>query len=124
MLFLLLFLLCFRVLDRGGDFFSLGGAETTRGRDFFSGPLGTSFRPKRDIFYVTLVLLSRGNYQAHDRGQNGAEQREQESASLNYEPLLGRERNSSVGDLAKCDSVLSQFKRVTACQLDVSVQDV
>ena len=94
--------------------------------EFFSGPLRKSFRPKRDKFYVTLllVLLSRGNDQARDRGQNGAEQRKQESASSNYEPLFGRERNSSVGDLAKCDSVLSQFTRVTTCQLDVSVQDI
>jgi len=91
---------------------------------FFSGPLGKSFRLKRDTFYVTLLLLSRGNYQDGDRWQNGAEQREQESASLNYEPLLGRERNSFVGDLAKCDSVLSQFTRVTTCQFDVSVQDI
>jgi len=97
----------FRVLDRGGGFFWLDGAETRRGGNFFSGPLQKSFRPKRDTFSVTLLLLSRGNYQARDRGQNGAEQREQESASLNYEPFLGRERNSSVGDLAKCDSVLS-----------------
>ena len=78
----------------------------------FSGRKG--FRLKRDTFYVTL-LLSRGNYQASDSWQNGAEQRKQESASLNYEPLLGRERNSFVGDLAKCDSMLSQFPRVTTC---------
>jgi len=104
-------------------FFNLGGAETTRGGDVISGPLRKSFRLKPDTFYVTL-LLPRGNDEARDRWQNGAEQREQESASLNYEPLLGRERNSFVGDLAKCDSVLSQFTRATTCQLDVSFHDI
>ena len=78
----------------------------------FSGRKG--FRLTRDTFYVAL-LLSRGNYEASDRWQNGAEQREQESASLNYELLLGRERNSFVGDLAGCDSAISQFPRCTTC---------
>ena len=55
--------------------------------EVFFGPLWKIFRPKRDTFYVTLF---RGNDQAGDSGQNCAEQREQESASFNYELLLGR----------------------------------
>ena len=94
---LLLFFLRFRVfffLDRGGecgDFFSLGVTDT-RGGDFF-GASPESFRLKLDTFYVILLLLlllSRGNDQARDPWQNSAEEREQESASLNYEPLIGR----------------------------------
>ena len=45
-----------------------------------------------------------------DSVQNGAAQREQESASPNYELLLGRWRNSLVGLLAKCGLVLSNLR--------------
>jgi len=43
---------------------------------------------------------------------------------LNYDLLLGRQRNSLVGHPAKCVLVFSQFPRVTTCQLDVCVQDL
>ena len=58
--------------------------------EFFFGPLRKTFLLKRDTFYVTLLLLFRGNNQAGDREQNGAEEREQESHSLNYDLTLGR----------------------------------
>jgi len=32
--------------------FNLGGAETIRGGDLFSGPLRKSYRLKRDTFYL------------------------------------------------------------------------
>jgi len=50
-------------------------------------PLRKTFRPNRDTFYVTLFPA---NDQSGDRGQNGAEHKEQETASLTYELLLGR----------------------------------
>jgi len=91
--------------------------------EVFFGPLRKTFRPKRDTFYITLSLF-RGNVQTSDRGQNDTEQREQESASLNYELFFCSLSNSLVGHLAKCELVLSQFTSVTTCQLDIPVQDI
>jgi len=54
----------------GCEDFSLG-AET-RGGGFFE-PLRKTFRPKRETFYVILLILFRANDKAGDLGQNGAE---------------------------------------------------
>ena len=72
---------------------------------------------------VVVVAVARLEYVTGDRGQHGNQQRQQLPASLHNELLAG-EGNSLVGNLAQDGLVFPQLARVTAGQLDVTVQHV